>query len=62
MLVANGLYLQVCLIDFERKNVVVWMGSFWDFDPDKKQKKHSGSHAVVGLWSFVNDVLPHLLA
>jgi hypothetical protein len=38
------------------------MGSFWDLDPDKKQKKHTASKAVVGLWSFVNDVLPQLVA
>ncbi|NQU25420.1 MAG: serine hydrolase [Candidatus Nealsonbacteria bacterium] len=61
LLMANGLYLQVCLIDCDRRNVVVWMGSFWDFDPDKKQKKHTASNAVVGLWSFVNDVLPQLV-
>ncbi len=59
---AAGLYYQKCLIDLPRKNVIVWMGSFWDRDADKIAKGYTFAHGDVGFWSFVTEILPKLVS
>jgi 6-aminohexanoate-oligomer exohydrolase len=59
---AAGGYFQNCLIDLRRRNVVVWMGSFWNRDAVKIAQGHTCAHCEVGFWSFVTEVLPKLVS
>jgi CubicO group peptidase (beta-lactamase class C family) len=62
LLQAAGWCLQKCLIDFERKNVVVQLASFWDQAPDKLANNETPKHGDLAIWSFVDRVLPRLIS
>jgi hypothetical protein len=61
ILQAGGWCLQKCMIDIERRNVVVQLASFWDQDPQKLQQGETSHHDDLAMWSFMQDTLPTLL-
>lgn len=58
---AAGWCLQKCLIDFERRNVVLQLASFWDRDPGKILNKETPAHGDLAIWSFMEEALPGLI-
>ena len=55
-----GWCLQKCVVDLERKNVVVKMSTFWDQDPENLRNKETPGHGDLAIWSFMEEVLPEL--
>jgi len=51
---------QKCVVDLERKNIVVQMATFWDQDPDNVRNKETPGHGDLAIWSFMEEVLPRL--
>ena len=60
LLQAGGWCLQKCMIDIERRNVIVQLASFWDQDPEKLQRRETSNHDDLAMWSFVSEALPKL--